>query len=64
MVRDVIWKEMDEQGGQGFRPDQLVAIFGGWSAGAYGTLYNYHWFLDDLQWPRTMAFPDAGLAFT
>ncbi|MBM75599.1 MAG: hypothetical protein CMK59_09375 [Proteobacteria bacterium] len=62
MVRDVIWKEMDEQGGQGFRPDQLVAIFGGWSAGAYGTLYNYHWFLDDLQWPRTMAFPDAGLA--
>ena len=38
----------------------LVALFGGWSAGGYGALYNYHWFLDDLLWPRTAAFPDAG----
>jgi hypothetical protein len=60
MVRDVIWKEMDAEGGAGFRPDELVALFGGWSAGGYGALYNYHWFLDDLQWPRTAAFPDAG----
>lgn len=60
MVRDLLWKEMDEAGGDGFRPDRLVALFGGWSAGAYGTLYNYHWLLDDLQWPRTIAFPDAG----
>lgn len=60
MVRDVIWKTMDEEGGDGFRPDEVVALFGGWSAGGYGTLYNYHWFLDDLQWPRTSAFPDAG----
>ncbi len=60
MVRDVIWKEMDAEGGAGFRPDELIALFGGWSAGAYGTLYNYHWFLDDLLWPRTAAFPDAG----
>jgi len=59
MVRDVIWKEMDEAGGAGFRPDELIALFGGWSAGGYGTLYNYHWFLDDLLWPRTVAFPDA-----
>ncbi|MGB5310595.1 MAG: pectin acetylesterase-family hydrolase, partial [Polyangiales bacterium] len=59
MVRDVIWKEMDEAGGAGFRPDELVALFGGWSAGGYGALYNYHWFLDDLLWPRTAAFPDA-----
>ncbi len=60
MVRDVIWKEMDAQQGPGFRPDELIALFGGWSAGGYGTLYNYHWFLDDLLWPRTAAFPDAG----
>lgn len=60
MVRDVIWKEMDAAGGAGFRPDELIALFGGWSAGGYGTLYNYHWFLDDLLWPRTAAFPDAG----
>ncbi|MGB5696906.1 MAG: pectin acetylesterase-family hydrolase [Polyangiales bacterium] len=60
MVRDVIWKEMDAEGGAGFRPDELIALFGGWSAGAYGALYNYHWFLDDLLWPRTAAFPDAG----
>lgn len=60
MVRDVIWKIMDEAGGDGFRPDEVVALFGGWSAGGYGALYNYHWFLDDLQWPRTAAFPDAG----
>lgn len=62
MVRDVLWKLMDEAGGEGFRPDKLQALFGGWSAGGYGTNYNYHWFLDDLQWPRTSAFPDAGLA--
>jgi len=51
---------MDTEGGAGFRPDELIALFGGWSAGGYGALYNYHWFLDDLQWPRTAAFPDAG----
>jgi len=51
---------MDAEGGAGFRPDELIALFGAWSAGAYGTLYNYHWFLDDLLWPRTAAFPDAG----
>ncbi len=60
MVRDVIWKLMDAEGGDGFRPDEIITLFGGWSAGGYGTLYNYHWFLDDLQWPRTIAFPDAG----
>jgi hypothetical protein len=60
MVRDVIWKEMDAEAGAGFRPDELVALFGGWSAGGYGALYNYYWFLDDLLWPRTAAFPDAG----
>ena len=62
MVRDVLAQKMDEEGGDGFRPDQLIAFFGGWSAGGYGTIYNYHWMLDDLQWPRTIAFPDAGMA--
>jgi hypothetical protein len=62
MVRNVIWKQMDAEGGAGFRPDELIALFGGWSAGGYGTMYNYHWLLDDLQWPRTAAFPDAGMA--
>ncbi len=62
MVRDVLWKAIDAEPGPGFRPDNLVAMLGGWSAGGYGTIYNYHWMLDDLQWPRTIAFPDAGLA--
>jgi hypothetical protein len=62
MTRDVLWREMDEEGGAGFRPDEVVSFFGGWSAGAYGTLYNYHWMLDELQWPRTIGFADAGQA--
>ncbi|MEM1416591.1 MAG: pectin acetylesterase-family hydrolase, partial [Myxococcota bacterium] len=61
MVRDVMWQKLDEAGGAGFRPDEIVALFGGFSAGGYGANYNYHWMLDDLQWPRTIAFPDAGL---
>jgi hypothetical protein len=60
VARDILWKQMDDEGGGGFRPDQLIALFGGFSAGGYGTIYNYHWVLDDLQWPRTAAFPDAG----
>ena len=60
VARDILWKLSDEAGGDGFRPDRLIALFGGFSAGGYGALYNYHWVLDDLQWPRTAAFPDAG----
>jgi hypothetical protein len=63
VARDIIWTAMDEEGGVGFRPDQLIALFGGFSAGGYGTIYNYHFMLDDLQWPRTAAFPDAGGAY-
>ena len=48
MTRDVLWKKLDEEGA-GYRPDE-VSLFGGWSAGAYGTMYNYHWLVDDLQW--------------
>ena len=60
VTRDIIWAEMDKAEDTGFRPDLLTALFGGFSAGAYGTIYNYHWVLDSLQWPRTAAFPDAG----
>ena len=61
MTRDVLWRMIDEEDGPGYRPDNVNAFFGGWSAGAYGTMYNYHWLLDDLNWPKTTAFPDAGL---
>jgi hypothetical protein len=61
-VRDLIWKALDERGGEGYRPDRIRAAFGGFSAGGWGALYNYHWVLDDLQWPHTAAFPDSGLA--
>lgn len=62
MIRNTLWKKKDEEGGMGYRPDQVNVFLGGWSAGAYGTLYNYHFVLDELQWPKTTAFPDAGLA--
>jgi hypothetical protein len=63
IVRDILWRAMDAEGGAGYRADELIALFGGWSAGGYGTMYNYHWVLDDLLWQRTAAFPDAGLGF-
>ena len=61
MTRDVIWREMDAAG-EGYNPNDVVALFGGFSAGGYGTLYNYHWMIDDLQWRQTTAYPDGGLA--
>jgi hypothetical protein len=61
-VRDLIWKELDASTTTGYRPDVPRAMLGGFSAGAFGTLYNYHWVLDDLQWAHTTGFPDAGLA--
>ncbi|MEY3014982.1 MAG: hypothetical protein RIT45_3717, partial [Pseudomonadota bacterium] len=62
VVRDWLWRELDDAGGDGYRPDAVVAFFGGFSAGGYGALYNYHWMLDTLGWPRTIGFPDGGLA--
>ena len=64
MVRNWLWKSLEDDPTrpEGYRADQVQALFGGWSAGSYGTLYNYHWMLDDLGWARTTAFPDAGLA--
>lgn len=63
-VRDWVWAtvEADPSRAPGYRPDGVQVIFGGWSAGSYGTLYNYAWVLDELGWPRTTAFPDGGLA--
>ncbi len=66
VVRDLVWQAMDadasEASQQGYAPDEVLLMFGGHSAGAYGALYNYHWVLDDLQWERSTAWPDAGLA--
>ena len=59
-ARDIVWSMLDAAGGDGYRPDQIIALFGGFSAGAYGTIYNYHFMLDEILWPRTTAFPDAG----
>jgi hypothetical protein len=61
-VRDVLWRELDRSTAEGYRHDRPRVLFGGFSAGAFGTLYNYHWVLDDLQWVHTQAYPDAGLA--
>lgn len=61
-VRDVIWRELDRTTEDGYRPDKFRALFGGFSAGGFGTIYNYHWVLDDLQWAHTAAYPDAALA--
>ncbi|MBM4266802.1 MAG: hypothetical protein FJ144_09345 [Deltaproteobacteria bacterium] len=61
-VRDAIWRELDATTAEGYTPDRMRVYFGGFSAGAFGTIYNYHYLLDDLQWARTTAFSDAGLA--
>lgn len=61
-VRDAVWRIADEESSEGYRADRMRVLFGGFSAGGFGTLYNYHWVLDDLQWVHTAAYPDAALA--
>lgn len=61
-VRDVVWRELDRSTEAGYSADRFRVLFGGFSAGAFGTIYNYHYLLDDLQWQHTQAYPDAGLA--
>ncbi len=61
-VRDVLWRELDANTADGYYPDKIRMLFGGTSAGGFGTLYNYHYVLDDLQWAHTSAWPDASLA--
>lgn len=61
-VRDLVWRELDRSTDAGYRADIPRVLFGGFSAGAFGTIYNYHYLLDDLQWQHTQAYPDAGLA--
>ncbi|MDG1402106.1 MAG: pectin acetylesterase-family hydrolase [Candidatus Binatia bacterium] len=61
-VRNVLWGMMDGQGGAGYRSDEVLVLFGGFSAGSYGTVYNYSYLPDELLWERTTGFADAGLA--
>ena len=61
-VRDLIWGLLDASDDEGYRADRLTVLFGGFSAGSFGTLYNYHYVLDDIGWAHTAAFPDAGFA--
>lgn len=60
-VRDLLWRELDAAGGEGYRPDRLRVLFGGFSAGGFGTVYNLHFVLDELGWVHTTAWPDAAL---
>jgi len=60
-VRDVVWAELDATDPEGYRGDRVRALLTGGSAGAYGDIYNYHWGLDELRWPRMTAAPDSGL---
>lgn len=60
-ARDVLWAALDAADPDGYRGDRVTAVLAGGSAGAYGDLYNYHWVLDELPWPRTTAAPDSGL---
>ncbi|MDX2166281.1 MAG: pectin acetylesterase-family hydrolase [Deltaproteobacteria bacterium] len=62
VVRDLLWRSLDADTDGGYSPDKLRVLFGGFSAGGFGTIYNYHYLLDDLQWRHSVAYPDAGLA--
>lgn len=61
-LREVLWREMDATQTEGYRPDRIRMLFGGTSAGGFGTLFNYHYVLDELQWAHTTAWPDAALS--
>ena len=61
-VRDAVWRELNATTVEGYGPHRIRMLFGGTSAGGFGTLYNYHYVLDDIQWARTAAWPDAALA--
>lgn len=62
VLRDVLWRELQAESATGYSPDRIRMLFGGTSAGGFGTLYNYHYVLDELQWAHTAAWPDAALA--
>lgn len=61
-VRDLIWRELDRDSARGYDSERMRVLFGGFSAGGFGTLYNYHYVLDELQWRHSAAYPDAALA--
>ncbi len=60
-LRDILWRELDGDA-EGYRSDRIRMLFGGTSAGGFGTLYNYHYVLDDLQWIHSTAWADSALA--
>jgi hypothetical protein len=60
-VRDVLWSAMDATDPEGFRPDRLLVVFSGSSAGGGGAGHNYHYVLDDLRWVHTTLLQDSSL---
>ena len=61
-VRDILWTALDEGGGAGYRPSRVQVHAQGNSAGGFGILYNYQFFVDTLRWENTTAAPIAALA--
>jgi len=61
-LRDVLWAELEASDPEGWHPDRLRVLFSGESAGAFGSMYNHHYPLDELRWVNTTAAPDSGLA--
>ena len=42
-VRDVLWRELDrDDRPRATAPIGVKSLFGGFSAGGFGTIYNYH----------------------
>ena len=63
MFRDVLWKEMDLQKRQDFVQINY-RFFGGWSAGAYGTIYIIIGFSMTYNGLKPQAFPRRRNGFT
>lgn len=61
-VRNILWAEANVNSPEGYRPDRLTVLFGGSSAGGFGTLYNLHFPIDELRWVHTTGVADAALA--
>jgi len=60
-VRDMVWTSMDAEDAEGHRPDRLVVLFSGSSAGGIGVQFNYHYILDDLGWVHSTLLSDSAL---
>lgn len=60
-VRDLIWRKLNQDDPQGYRPDRIKGILNGTSAGGFGAHYNYHYPLDELRWVNTLMHPNAAV---